>query len=253
MIKNVIFATLYMFMMLFENMKKHFAILIFLFVSFSVVSQGLEGNYKNGNDSVSFSGKKTTFSMSGFGALHTRMVGEGEYEYLNEYLLVNTSEYSGKKTICEPVIGSKKDTIVVKVVDVDNYPLPGVLTEFLSASDKVIKAYITDDKGKSIHPNNQKINKIKVSNLGYDDIVFDAVPGKDFLVKLAKDNVIENQTVVFKVKNEDEETISVILLSDNFDPGKDKMKSLQKLDKKVEKSNVLAKRLKKEYISVYRR
>ena len=51
--------------------------------------------------------------------------------------------------------------------------------------------------------------------------------------------------------SEDAETLSITLLSDDFDPGKDKMKSLQRLDKKIQKSNVLAKRLKKEYIPTY--
>lgn len=181
------------------------------------------------------------------------MVGEGEYEYFNDYLLVNTSDYSGEKSVSEPINGSKKDSVVVKVVDPDNYSVQGALTEFLSESNKVIRGIITDDLGKSQHPNDQKIKKVKVTNLGYDDIVFDVVQGKDFLVKLAKSNVIENQTVAFKVKSEDEETLSILLLSDNFDPGKDKMKSLEKLDKKAQKKNVLTKRLKKEYISTYKR
>lgn len=234
-------------------MKKYFAIVIFLSISFSLLSQEFEGNYKDKTDSLSFSNGKVIFNVSGFGALFTRMVGEGEYEYFDDYLLVNTSDYSGEKSVFEPIDGSKKDTIVVKVVDLNNYSIQGVLTEFLSESDKTIKGGVTNDQGKSQHTYDQKIKKIKASNLGYDDIVFDVVQGKDFLVKLAKNNVIENQTVAFKVKNDDEETISIILLSDNFEPGKDKMKSLEKLDKKVQKSNVLPKRLKKEYISVYKR
>jgi hypothetical protein len=236
-----------------DNMKKYFAILIFLSVSFILCSQDFDGNYKDKTDSLTFSNGKVIFNVSGFGALFTRMVGEGGYEYFDDYLLVNTSEYSGEKSTFEPINGSKKDTIVVKVVSLDNYPIQGALTEFLSASNKVIKGNITNDKGKSQHIKDQKIRKIKVTNLGYDDIIFDVVQGKDFLVRLAENNVIENQTVAFKVKNEDEETISIILLTDDFDPGKDKMKSLEKHDKKVQKSNVLAKRLKKEYIPFYGR
>ena len=232
-------------------MKKYFTVLIFLSASLSLLSQDFDGNYKDKTDSLSFSGEKVLFSLSGFGALFTRMVGEGEYEYVEDYLLVNTSDYPGEKSVFEPVNGSKKDSIVIKVVGPDNYPVQGALTEFLSESNKVIRWNITDDQGRSQQPGDQKIKRIKVTNLGYDDIVFDVDQGKDFLVKLARNNVIENQTVAFKVKSEDEETLSIILLSDNFEPGKDKMKSLEKLDKKTEKSNVLAKRLKKEYIPAY--
>lgn len=240
-------------MTLSDSMKKHFAILLFLSISLTLLSQDFDGNYKDKTDSLSFSNGKVAFNISGFGALFTRMVGEGEYEYFDDYLLVNTSDYSGEKSVFEPIDGSKKDTIVVKVVDLNNYPIQGALTEFLSESDKVIRGNVTNDQGKSQQFKDQKIRKIKATNLGYDDIIFDVTEGKDFLVKLAKNNVIENQTVAFKVKNEDEETLSIILLSDDFDPGKDKMKSLEKLDKKIQKSNILSKRLRKEYIPTYRR
>lgn len=240
-------------MTLSDNMKKYFTILIFLSVSFALMSQGFEGNYKDKTDSLTFFNGKAIFNLSGFGALFTRMVGEGEYEYFDNYLLVNTSDYSGEKSVFEPIDGSKKDTMVVKVVGLDNYPIQGALTEFLSESDKVIRGVVTNDRGKSEQFSEPKVKKVKVSNLGYNDIIFNVVRGKDFFVKLAKNNVIEHQTVVFKVQNEDEETLSIILLSDNFNPGKDKMKSLEKLDKKAQKSNVLAKRLKKEYIPIYGR
>lgn len=236
-----------------DNMKKYFAILIFLSVSFALMSQGFEGNYKDKTDSLTFSNEKAIFSLSGFGALFTRMVGEGEYEYFDNYLLVNTSNYSGQKSVFEPIDGSKKDSIVVKVVGLENYPIQGALTEFLSESDKVIRGVVTNDQGKSEQLNDPKIKKVKVSNLGYNDIVFNVVRGKDFLVKLAKNNVIENQTVAFKAQKEDEETLSIILLSDDFNPGKNKIKSLEKLDKKAQKGNVLAKRLKKEYVPIYGR
>lgn len=234
-----------------NNMKKYFIVIIFLSVSLSLLSQDFDGNYKDQTDSLSFSNGKALFSLSGFGALFTRMVGEGKYEYVDNYLLVHTSGYPGEKSVFESINGTKKDSIVVKVVDPDNYPVQGALTEFLSESNKIIRGKITDDLGESQQLKDRKIKRIKVTNLGYDDIAFEVVPGKDFLVKLARNNVIENQTVAFKVRSEDEEILSIILLSDNFDPGKDKMKSLKKLDKKIQKSNVLAKRLKKEYIPTY--
>lgn len=234
-----------------DNMKKYFTVLILLSLSLSLLSQDFDGNYKDKTDSFSFSNGQALFSLSGFGALFTRMVGEGKYEYVDNYLLVHTSGYPGEKSVFESINGTKKDSILVKVVGPDNYPVQGALTEFLSESNKIIRGNITDDLGKSQHPKDQKIKRIKVTNLGYDDVAFEVEQGKDFLVKLARNNVIENQTVAFKVKREDEETLSIILLSDNFDPGKDKIKSLEKLDKKTQKNNVLAKRLKKEYIPAY--
>ena len=52
-----------------DNMKKYFAILIFLSVSFVLCSQDFDGNYKDKTDSLTFSNGKVIFNVSGFGAL----------------------------------------------------------------------------------------------------------------------------------------------------------------------------------------
>lgn len=234
-------------------MRKHFATLILLFASFSLASQNLEGNYKDRNDSLSFSDGKVIFNIGGFSGLYVNKKGEGAYEQVGDYLLIHTSGYSGEKTNMQSMEGSMNDSLVIKVMDSQNFSVQGVYAEWLNASGKPLGGSVSDDSGKIQYKKNPKIRKIKVGLLGYDEIVFNYDPNKDFLIHLAKDDVIESQTVVFKIKHENEETISVTLLSDNFDPGKDKMKSLEKLDRKVQKNNVLGKRLKKEYVSVYRR
>lgn len=232
-------------------MKKYFTALILLSAWASVASQNLDGKYRNGGDSLCFSNGKAIFNLSGFGALSIPMAGEGEYEHSGNYLLVNAGEYSGQKSRFEPTDPSKRDTIVVKVIDSDNYSVRGVLVEFLSESDKTVRVGITDERGRAEQPYNPKIKRIKISGLGYQEVVFGAEKGKDFLVKLVKCNIIENRTVVFKISEEENETLSVVLLSDRFEPGKDRAKSLRKLDKKAQKNNILPKRLKKEYIRIY--
>lgn len=234
-----------------NDMKKYFILLALISLPSSLLSQQLEGNYKEKSDSLSFSRGKVSFSLSGFGALVTRIIGEGSYELVGDYLLIDTHEYPGEKSAVQILDGVSRDSVTVKVLGPNNYPLQGALLEYMSESGKVIRSDISNELGESQLPRDRKIRKIRVSNLGYDEIRFDVTEGNDFRVTLAKDNVIENQTVVLKISREDEETLSILLLTDNFDPGKEKMKALEKLYEKARKSNLLAKRLKKEYIPTY--
>lgn len=234
-------------------MNKFLIITALSFVSFAIGAQEFEGNYKDKTDSLFFSNEKVIFNVGGFSGLYVNKKGEGSYEQIGNYLLIHTTNYSGKKTTVKPIDGSKKDSVVVKVTENQNFPVSGVYGELLNAGGKLLVAGVSNENGKILYKKNPKAKKIKIGLLGYDEIIFDYAPNKDFVVTLAKDDIIENQTVVFKVEHQDEETISIILLSDNFVSGKDKLKSLEKLDKKAQKGNVLDKRLKKEYISVYRR
>jgi hypothetical protein len=59
--------------------------------------------------------------------------------------------------------------------------------------------------------------------------------------------------VVFYIETVDEETISLLLLTDDFRAGKNKLVELQKLEKKVRKRNLLEKRMKKVYVPYIRK
>ncbi len=229
------------------------SIILFLSCIFSVFSQELDGTFKEGSDSLSFSGGKVIFSVSGFGALTSRIVGEGSYEQVDDYLIVKTTDYSGRKSTTTELDASKKDTLTIKVIAFENYPIQSVLVEFLNGKSKTEKALVTDNNGKAEVPYNTKITGIRVSALGYNDIFTPVKQRKDYLVKMAENNVIEGQDVVFRLSDTDEETIHVTLLSSEFEAGRDRAKSLEKLNKKAQNTNVLGKRLKKKYIPIYGR
>lgn len=232
-------------------MNKYLLIFASLLFSISLVGQNLVGNYKHNSDSLKFTTDKVVFSIGGFSALSSRVVGEGNCEWVDDFLIVNTSEYSGQKSVFIPLDGSRKDSTVFKVTNFYNSPIQGAMIEFLSEKDKKINGIISDENGKAIVLKEPKMKRVVVSNLGYDDVDFEFTPGKDFLVKLAENNVIENQTVVFLIEVKSEEVISVTLLSDNFDAGKNRAKSLEKLKKRAQKSNILSRNLTKEYSPVY--
>jgi len=87
----------------------------------------------------------------------------------------------------------------------------------------------------------------------YDDITIDCTPGKDYLVTLAENEIIENSTVAFSVRSVDDETIFLLLLTDDFKGGRNRLADLQKLEKKVRERNPLEKQLKKVYVPYERK
>lgn len=217
----------------------------------SVSAQQFSGTYKNGTDSLFFSNGKVIFRISGFGGLSTAKVGEGDYEIDGDFLFVHTTEYSGDKTSFQALNGSRKDTCVVKTVSTKNYPLQGILVEARTKSGKLISGKVTENDGKTYFSPCDKITSISISSLGYNSISFEYASGKDYLVRLAENDVIENQTAVFQLHTIDDETFTLLMLTDNLNLNKDRAKELRKIEKKVRKSNVLSKRFKKIFVPTY--
>ncbi|MDR1518309.1 MAG: hypothetical protein LBS52_09560 [Dysgonamonadaceae bacterium] len=216
-------------------------------------AQNIEGTFKNGSDSLALSGGKATFCLSGFGALFTQVVGEGAYEHFNDYLLIHTSDYSKEKTTVDTEATAKKDTILIQIYSLEGYALDGVLAEMLGSSGKTIGSSLSNNSGAITLPENDKIRRIRILNMGYDGIEFDFQPKKTYTVKMVKNDIIENQTVVLRVKPIDEDILSVLFLSEDFNPGKDRDKALEKLIRQAEKKNLLDKRLRREYVPIYGR
>lgn len=233
---------------LFRVMKKFIPFTYMLLWGVSLFAQQLEGTFKNGLDSLTFDGENIVFRISGFGGLSSAQVGEGSYEYNDDYLFIHTRDFSGERSVFQELEGYRTDTCVVKVVSLYNYPIENILVESLNKSDKNIEAKVTGDDGKIILTQNNKISSIAASSIGYNSISFNYTQGKDYLVRLAEHEIVENRTVIFKIQPIDDETISVLLLTDNFDEGKNRDKELKKLEKKAMKNNMLDKRLKKVYI-----
>ncbi|MCE5206079.1 MAG: hypothetical protein LLF80_08275 [Porphyromonadaceae bacterium] len=234
-------------------MKKYLLLTCHLILSFSLFAQQKEATYKNGTDSLAFNDGKVVFSITGFAGLSTTQVGEGSYELIDNYLLIRTSDFSGPKSACQIVERAVKDSCMVKVVDPNNYSLPQVLVEAHSNSGKVLDGKITGNDGIVWFTRTDKTARFAVSAMGYDAITVNHTQGKDYLVTLTVNDIIENSTVVFSLRNLDDETISLLLLSDDFNEGKNLTTDLQKLEKKVRKRNLLEKRLKKIYVPYVRR
>lgn len=229
-------------------MKRFIFLIIIPIISFTVFAHEMEGIYKNGSDSLVFSGDNITFSVSGFAGLSSVQVGEGKFELFGNFILVNTTNFSGEKSSFQELVGNKKDTCIVEVVSKLNYPVQGILIESINSSNKTVSAKVTGNDGKATLVNQDKTSKLKVSALGYNTITVDFKKDKDYLVKIAENIVIENKTVVFSYEIIDDETISLLLLTDDFNSGKNLDNELNRLAKRAKRNNLLHKRYSKELI-----
>lgn len=225
-------------------MKKIYLIYLMLSTTLTIFAQNMEGSYRNGNDLLKFEGNRLLFDMEEVGAL-SNQTGNGTYRQINNYIIVDTDEYNGEKTAVERLPQSKKDTISVTVADYHNNPLSGVLVESLTESGKLIMSATTRNDGRLLFLPNGKMKKFCIFEMGFDDIEFDIQPNEDYHVKMSDQKSVENKTVVFRLREIDEETIGVMLLSTDFKQGKDLQKSLDKLYQSALKKNFLEKRMKK--------
>jgi hypothetical protein len=216
-------------------------------------AQQLDGTYKNGTDSIAFSNEKVIFRISGFGGLSSAQAGEGVYELAGDYLFIHTSDYTGDKTSFELLDGSKKDTCVVYTISPQNYAIQGILVESRNKSGRLISGKVTGNDGKVFFTPCDKIATLSATSLGYNSVSFNYTPGKDYRIKLAENDIIENNTVALKINFIDDETISLLMLTDDYDNGKNRDKELPKLEKRAQKTNKLDKRYKKVYIPYNRR
>jgi hypothetical protein len=225
-------------------MKKIYLICLILLTSLTIFAQNIEGSYRDGNDLLKFEGTRILFNMEEVGGLSNH-IGNGTYRQINNYIIVDTDEYNGEKTIVERLPQSRKDTISVTIADYHNNPLSGVLVESLSESGKLIMSATTRNDGRLLFLPNAKMKKFRIFEMGFDDIEFDIQPNEDYHVKMSDQKSVENKTVVFRLREIDEETIGVMLLSTDFKQGKDLQKSLDKLYQSALKKNFLEKRMKK--------
>lgn len=235
-------------------MKKTVLLIYFFLSLFQLQAQLPEGTYRNGSDSLCLEDQRAIFRLTGFAGLSVAQVGEGDYEQVGDFLIIHTGEYSGNKSSSRPLPASRGDSCVVKVVGSNHYPLPTtVLVESRNKSGKLIVGKVTDQEGKVIFTETDKIASLHVSSMGFNAHAIAFEPGNDYLVQLAENEVIEKRSVLLRCELVDEETISLLMLSDDFDIGKNRDRELEKLQKRARRSNRLDKRLKKEYVPYERK
>ncbi|MGI6073365.1 MAG: hypothetical protein ACOYEA_01825 [Fermentimonas sp.] len=222
-------------------MKKYYLLSLLFTIALSASANKPEGEYTNDNDYLVFNGDNIKFNISGFSGLSTAQVGEGNFEVVDDFLIINTTDFSGLKSSYEEVDATRKDTCVVKVTDPDGYAVSSILIESKNKSGKTIERKVTSNDGSVLLSDLSKVSRISTSEMGYNNLLIDYHPSKDYKVTIVKNDIIENRTVVLKIENIDDTSISLFLLTDNLDTKSNLTKELDKLQKKAKKANMLPK------------
>ena len=197
-------------------------------------AQEISGTYFEGPDSISINNNHVKFSMRGNDGLGVVFTGEGTYEIIEDFIIINTATYSGKKTKIETNPAEKKDTIQLQLFNEDGFSIQGVRAEFLNRKNKTIDLKISDDHGIVFYKSNPRIAAIKVSDLLYDKTTFDYEANTDYTVHLVKNRVLEDKIVIFKLEDRTDTVLTVRLLSTDFNRSNPSTSHLRKLEKKTE-------------------
>ncbi len=201
--------------------------------SLALNAQEITGTYWEGPDSISFNDNRIIFSVRGNDALGVVFTGEGTYDIVDDFIVIQTEEYKGVRTKIETTPSEKKDTIQLQLFDENGYSLKGIRAEFLNKKNKSIGLSLTDERGIVLFKSDPKINAIRVSDLLYDKATFDYEAGTDYTVHLAKNRVLEDKTVVFKLIEGTDSKLTIKLLSTDSKSKDPSVSQLKRLDKKT--------------------
>lgn len=213
---------------------KSLIILATVLLSINLNAQEIKGNYQEGPDYISFNDERVVFSVRGNKGLGIVYTGEGAYEILDGFLVINTEEYNGTKTTIETKPSTKKDTIQLQLFNEKGVSIKDIRAEFLNKSNKTIGLKTSNENGLIEYKINPKVTAIKVSDILYDKVIFDIDKDKDYTVHLVKNRVLEDNTVIFKLMEQTEEKLTMKLLSTDYKKNKPSASQLRRLDKKSE-------------------
>ena len=208
-------------------------ILITTLCAITLNAQQINGTFFEGPDSLSFNDNHVKFSIRGNDALGVVFTGEGNYEIIEDFLVINTDAYSGKKTKIETSPAEKKDTTQLQLFNEDGFAIQGVRAELLNRRNKSIDLKISDDHGIVLFKSNPKTTAIKVSDLLYDKATFDYKPDSDYIIHLVQNRVLEDKTVILKLIESTDSELTVKLLSTDFNRKNPSDSQLRRLDKKT--------------------
>jgi len=209
--------------------------MIIVFVAVTLAQQ-FNGKYYDNEDYLLFEGDSVKIDIQSDGGLTCQIRGIGKYEIIDEFLLINTGEYNLSKSIFTT---SEKDEKFTKVLvrDENGDFIPFVNIAYLDKQDKIFGGGITDFGGVCIIENPEKIVKIRVSFLCSNSVMIDFKPNLDYHVIHAEGWILEHQVLVFRINAMENNRINLTLLTFNYNPDRNIVKSLKRLDRKANKSD----------------
>ena len=175
-----------------------------------LLGQNPTGKYFENSDYLEFEHENIKLEIVSNGGLTISLCASGTYEIYDNYLLINAHEFDGKKSMIETE-HSNSDYSLITISDQYGNRIPGVQIVFINRTDKILKGLITDINGNVSFESNALINKIRVACIGYDDLVFEFCDTLNYNIKMVDYEVLENQTMVFKINSYNSDSLNLTL------------------------------------------
>lgn len=217
-------------------MNKYLALLLFLASSLIIHSQELCGKYFNGDYYIDFDNGYAEFVTLSDGCLASEISGQGKFEIIDDYLLIFTELHSSPNSKYTAIKNNTDYSSITVVLD-GGYSVPNAKIKFLDSNKLVIGETETDFRqGKAIIKSTLDIKFIHVSYIGTNSVIIDFDRTMDYKIVLGESMSIENETVVFKMSDKTEKSITLTLLSIAVKTKRKIAKDLGKLESNVIKN-----------------
>ena len=226
-------------------MKKAIVLIISILVCLNYTfSQKIDGKYFENSDYIEFKNDSADFKISSSSGL-TNLHGAGVYDVIDEFLLIMTCYYKGLNSCYEK---TKKENGLsqITVVAPDNKPIIGVNLILTDKKGTLLFSTATNEDGQATFKNAENADKLILALIGYDTYTIDYSDNFDYQVILMDYEVIENETVVFKINSINPDTLNLTLLSTIFKSKGNRKKDLIKIERKYRKYKFKERLLRKQ-------
>lgn len=215
-------------------MKSFHNTILLLLLPTILIGQNPAGKYFDNSDYLEFERENIRLEIESNGGLIISLCASGIFEICDNFLLINAHEFDDKKSIIETE-HTNSDYSLITISDQYGNHIPGVQIILIDRTDKILKGFITDLDGNVSFESNAIIDKVRVAYIGYDELLIEFSNKLNYNIKLVDYDVLENQTIVFKINSYNSDTLNLTLLTTLFKYTNDKQKALKKLDKAARK------------------
>ncbi len=191
-----------------------------------------DGIYFDKSDFIRFNKDTIDFKLESEGGITFDIMASGTFKLLDNFIIVNACEYNGMKSSHTKIPSQNKITKFY-VYSNDNLPVKGVNVMLKDVDGKFLSGTITNEDGIANIEKNDLAHIVSLSLMGFDNYSFAFTTNFDYQVNLMNYEVIENQQIIFKINEWNNDSINLTLLSTDFKTNSPKKKNLLKLNKQA--------------------
>lgn len=224
---------MYNFSNIFFVMKSTILLLLLILTNpFESIGQVQNGIYFDNSDFIRFQNDTIDFKLESEGGITFDIMASGTFKLLDNFIIVDAGDYNGIKS-SHTKIPSQKEITKVYVYSNDNLPVKGVNVVLKDVDGKFLSGTITNEDGIANIEKNDVAQSLTITHLGFDNYSFAFTTNFDYQVNLMNYEVIENQQIIFKINEWNNDSINLTLLSTDFKQNSLKKKDLFKLNKQA--------------------